>query len=152
MSSRVQTSIPSRNQCLPVSYGRLQKGFAILEAMVAIMVFALGILGLIGLQGTMTREQTTSKIRADAAYLASELIGEMWTDIPNLSQYASANCNGHPKCADWSNKLSVNLPSGSSTVVVNAATGDVSITLTWTMPGGDSHQYVTATTIVKTDA
>ncbi|NTV70600.1 MAG: pilus assembly protein PilV [Azonexaceae bacterium] len=130
----------------------MQKGFAILEAMVAIMVFALGILGLVGVQAAMTREQTSSKIRADAAYLASQLIGEMWVDIPNLSQYASGNCNGYTKCADWSNKVAVNLPSGSSTVTVNAANGDVTITVSWTMPGGDAHQYVTATTIAKTDA
>lgn len=132
--------------------GSLQKGFVILEAMVAIMVFALGILGLVGVQAAMTREQTTSKIRADAAYLASQLVGEMWVDIPNLSQYASGNCNGYTKCADWLNKVAVNLPSGSSTVTVDSATGDVSITVSWTMPGGDAHQHVTATTIVKADA
>lgn len=152
MSLRSQISFSSRKQYAQPNPGRLQQGFAILEAMVAIMVFALGILGLVGVQAAMTREQTASKVRADAAYLASQLIGEMWTDIPNLANYASGSCNGYQKCADWANKLSVNLPSGSSTVLVNAATGDVSITVLWTMPGGDSHQYVTATTIVRTDA
>lgn len=150
LHSQISTYAPKQD--LSGISSRLQQGFAILEAMVAIMVFALGILGLVGVQAAMTREQTTSKIRADAAYLASQLIGEMWVDIPNLSQYASGSCNGYAKCADWSNKVAVNLPSGSSTVTVDAATGDISITVSWTMPGGDAHQYVTATSIVKTDA
>lgn len=152
MPTFVQIPVRQSAQSLLDISGRMQKGFAILEAMVAIMVFALGILGLVGVQAAMTREQTTSKIRADAAYLASQLVGEMWVDIPNLSQYASGSCNGYSKCADWSNKLAVSLPSGTSTVVVNVATGDVSITVEWTMPGGDKHKYVTATSIVKTDA
>lgn len=152
MLSRLYFSTQKIRHQVPDVAGKLQKGFAILEAMVAIMVFALGILGLVGIQAAMTREQTNSKIRTDAAYLASQLIGEMWADIPNLSQYASGSCNGYGKCADWANKVAVNLPSGSSTVTVNATTGDVTVTLSWTMPGGDAHQYVTATTIVKTDA
>lgn len=152
MNSRSQVSTQNCRQGPSGIVVGLQKGFVILEAMVAIMVFALGILGLVGVQAAMTREQTTSKIRADATYLASQLVGEMWVDIPNLSQYASGNCNGYTKCADWLNKVAVNLPSGSSTVTVDSATGDVSITVSWTMPGGDEHQHVMATTIVKTDA
>lgn len=128
-----------------------ERGFAVLEALVAMLVFALGILGLIGLQGTMTREQTTSKLRADAAYLASEIVGLMWTDIPNLSLYASGSCNGYPRCADWATKVGNALPSGSSTVVVNPANGDITVTVIWVMPGGDEHQYVTATNIVKSE-
>src|SRR5574343_557691 len=130
-----------------------QGGFAILEALVSMLVFALGILGLIGLQGTMTREQTASKVRADAAYLASELVGTMWTDIPNRTLYADGSCMGYARCADWRNKLSVTLPSGTASVKLDdPGIGDVEVTITWTMPGGDEHQYITATTIVASDA
>lgn len=144
----------SRTPRVPLarSLPSLQGGFAILEALVSMLVFALGILGLIGLQGTMTREQTASKVRADAAYLASELIGTMWTDIPNLTQYATASCAGYARCADWRNKVRVSLPSGSFNVEVNAANGDVTVSVFWTMPGGDEHQYITATTIVASNA
>ncbi len=127
-----------------------QDGFALMEALVAMLVFALGILGMVGLQASMTREQTAAKLRSDAAYLANELVGTMWGDIPNLGQYTSANCNGYARCRDWLNKVAATMPGGSATLpVVNPAAnnGDVAITVIWTLPSGERHQYTVATTV-----
>jgi type IV pilus assembly protein PilV len=55
------------------------RGIALIEVLVALLIFMLGVLGLVGLQASMTRAQTDSKVRADAAYLASELNGRMWS-------------------------------------------------------------------------
>jgi type IV pilus assembly protein PilV len=131
-----------------------QGGMAILEALVAMLVFAFGILGVVGLQGSMTREQTASKFRTDAGYLASELVGTMWSDLSNLSSYDSGSCAGYTRCDDWANKVAKALPGGTATVTVTATTtsystdNDVSIVITWTMPSGDIHQFEMATTIV----
>ena len=44
-------------------------GFALIEVLVAVLLFAIGILGMVGLQASMTQAQTESKVRADAANL-----------------------------------------------------------------------------------
>lgn len=127
-----------------------EKGFALLEALVAMMVFAIGILGLLGFQASMINEQTDAKFRADASYLANELIGIVWADIPNVANYATGSCTGYTRCGGWLEKVNNGLPSGSATITVTpvvVGTTDVVITLSWTMPNGDQHRYQTATTV-----
>lgn len=126
-----------------------QKGIALIEALVAVLIFMLGVLGLIGLQGSMTRAQTESKIRADASYLASEIVGRMWADVPNVNAYAGTDSCTASSCTEWRAKVEKLLPSGEAAITVNSLTGDVSITVTWTMPDGQAHKYVTSTTIAS---
>ncbi len=57
----------------------------LIEALVAVLIFAFGVLGIVGLQAAMTKAQTQSKSRADASLLAQQVIGSMWTDTPNLA-------------------------------------------------------------------
>ena len=124
------------------------RGVALIEVLVAMLIFMLGVLGLIGMQGSLTRSQSEAKIRADAAYLASEVIGRMWVDINNLTGYeGNADCSAEG-CAEWRSKLGQVLPGGGATITVDEATGDVSVTVTWALPNGDTHRYVTQTTIV----
>lgn len=144
----MKTNMPVVTTSSSVSLVGGQKGFALLEALVAILVFSLGILGTLGLQVSMNNEQTSAKLRSDASFLASGLIGSMWLDVANLNSYATANCGGYARCLEWRNKVAANLPQAVPTVMVDVATGDVLITLSWTMPNGEVHQYVTATTIV----
>jgi len=121
-------------------------GFALLEALVGLLIFSIGILGLVGIQASMTRAQTSSKFRADAASLAGELIGAMWADMPNVNQYDDATCASYGRCKDWSDKVAASLPSGTPTVTV--AAGIVSVTISWTMPNeGVVNRYRTATAI-----
>ncbi len=112
----------------------------------AILIFMLGVLGLIGLQGTMTRTQTDAKLRADAANLASEVIGRMWVDIANLSSYEGTTTCVAASCLEWRTKVASLLPSGAAAIDVDG-NGDVAVTVSWTMPGGETHKYVTRSTI-----
>lgn len=130
-----------------------QNGSILIEALVAILIFSFGVLGLVGLQGAMVRNQTDAKFRTDAAFLVSEFVGLVQSDQANLSNYvtsAGTSC-GYQKCLDWVRKVKNGLPDGKATVVyvAGASGGAYSITLTWTMPDGSSHQYVSATSIYK---
>jgi type IV pilus assembly protein PilV len=126
---------------------RAARGFMLIEVMISVIIFSVGVLALVGLQASMTRAQTESKVRADAAYLAQELIGLMWTDIANAASYADAGCAGYPRCAAWQAKVAALLPGGTAAVGWNAATRDVTITLSWQLPGGDPHRYQTWTNV-----
>ena len=50
-----------------------QGGFFLIEALVAIAIFSLGILGMLSIAGIATNAQTDARFRSDAASLASDL-------------------------------------------------------------------------------
>jgi type IV pilus assembly protein PilV len=65
---------------------RVQTGAYLLEALVGILIFSFGILGIVGLQAQAIRLTNDSEYRAEAVYMANSLISRMWTDNPNLLQ------------------------------------------------------------------
>ena len=81
--------------------GRLlaQRGSMLLEALIALLLFSMGILGLMGMQAIAVKNSADAKYRTEAAFLANQIIGQMWADNPvNLPAYAhnpttNANCN-----------------------------------------------------------
>jgi len=117
-----------RNVRAAAPYRRVA-GSALLEAVIALLLFGAGIVGLIGLQGKMITTQSDAKYRADAAYLVAELVGTMWADVPNLNSYVTASCSGYTRCNEWASKVAKTLPGGTAAVTVN--TGVVTVTLTW---------------------
>jgi type IV pilus assembly protein PilV len=124
------------------------RGFMLIEVLVSILIFSIGVLALVGLQAKMTKAQSASKFRADAAYLSNELIGVMWSDVTNLGSYNGTGCAGYARCKDWQTKVSQNLPGGTGTVSSTASTGAVTITITWTQGSEDTHTFTT-TSFVK---
>src|SRR5664279_999579 len=62
--------------------GRGQRGAFLLEALVALLIMAFGILGIVGLQAQSMRVTNDSEYRAAALYLANSLTGKIWTDTP----------------------------------------------------------------------
>ena len=68
-----------------------QRGAYLLEALVGILIFSFGILGIVGLQAQSIRMTNDSEYRAEAVYMANALISKMWTDNPNqlVTKYAS---------------------------------------------------------------
>ena len=54
-----------------------QQGVVLLEALIAILIFSLGILGLVGLQASMVKGTSEAKNRAEASYVAQREIGRI---------------------------------------------------------------------------
>ncbi|MEO3711876.1 type IV pilus modification PilV family protein [Roseateles flavus] len=121
-----------------------QRGIALIEAMIGVLIFAFGVLGLIGLQAAMTRAQTNTKFRADAANLAADLIALIQTDtIANMKQYEKASCAAYPRCKEWRTKVKSVLPSAEDPeVTVDTGTSKVDIIIRW-QQGSDTNQYQT---------
>ena len=112
---------------------RRQGGIALIEALVGMLIFAFGVLGLVGLQSSMTQAQTSARFRADAADLASELFGLIQTDnLGRLALYSGDACAGYLRCADWMRKAKATLPQVRTSVTSDAVTGTVVLTLGWT--------------------
>jgi type IV pilus assembly protein PilV len=126
---------------------RRNAGFVMLEALVAGLIFAVGVLGVVGLQASMTQSQTTSQFRGEATHLAGELIGLLWADLPGLTNYNTAQCAAYARCNDWANKVARTLPGATTAVAVNAGTGVVTISISWTTRSG-VQTYSTNTSVV----
>lgn len=128
-------------------------GFMLIEALIAMLIFAFGVLGVVGLQAAMTKAQSSSKYRTDAAFLAQQLLGTMWADAPvNLANYGTAQCASNPRCSPWSARVAAALPAGAATVTVVTAgapvtTADVTVSINWTPPNEQQHTYTTVSTI-----
>lgn len=141
---------------------RKQSGVALLEALISILLFSIGILALLGLQSFAIRSTGDAKDRAEASYLANQIIGRMWSDtngIGNLSAYAhregGAACDWKgtdsesPAVEEWLGQVASSLPGAASTaqqIQVNNLTNLVTVTICWrtpTMPAGTWHNHVT---------
>ena len=120
-----------------MSARRRGKGFSVQDgvAMVAILIFPIGVLAIVGLQATMIKHASEAKYRADASYIAQKRIGEMWADPDNLATYLENNTD-----------ISALLPNGKRTVTQSAA-DQFQVTVTWQEPGQSAHNYTTTACI-----
>jgi type IV pilus assembly protein PilV len=55
-----------------------QRGSMLIEVLVAVLIFSVGILGIVGLQASSVKASSDAKYRSEAGLLANELIGQMW--------------------------------------------------------------------------
>lgn len=117
-----------------------QQGVMLLEALIGILIFSVGILAMIALHALAIGYTADAKYRSDASFLASELIGQVWVDLPNLGNYAYPGGTS-PAVDAWISKVSNTLPGSSGanapTVAVDPVTGQVDITIRWQPPNGD---------------
>ena len=125
-----------------------QSGYALVESLVAILVFTVGIVGLLKTQGSVIAEQSQAKFRSDAAYLATSIIGQMRADVTNLASYSNTSdstCSSS-LCQDWIAHVTNTLPLGHATIGVNQSTGQVDVSVIWTSADG-THNYTTTAQI-----
>jgi type IV pilus assembly protein PilV len=129
---------------------RKQGGFALLEALVSLLIFSAGILGYVGMQANMIKAQSSFKYRTTAAMLANEITGLMWAAAPasrvNFISLDGAVCT-LAACTQWLNKVSTTLPSGEASIAFDSATATTNITITWTQPNDGTHRYVASNAI-----
>lgn len=124
----------NRQQPIPASQksamATRQEGVALLEALIAILIFSLGVLGLMGLQASATKTATQSKYRIEAGHLATQRIADLWLDRTNLALYGG-------------DETASTLPSG--LITTNIVGTVATVTVTWQAPGdavANSHQAI----------
>ncbi|MGQ0545943.1 MAG: type IV pilus modification PilV family protein [Betaproteobacteria bacterium] len=121
---------------------RQQQGVMLLEALIGILIFSIGILALIGMQATAMRATIDAKYRSEASFLANQVLGQMWVaDKTNLAAFATspgipAACPGAPVCA-WITRVGQLLPNatGANAPEIAVSANEVTVTVRWQPPG-----------------
>lgn len=120
---------------------RLQRGIALLEALLAVLLLAIGLIGTVGLQARSMAAMTDASMRAEATMAAEHLLGIMNSDQANLAGYAKSLAGAAgPALAPWYNDTRTRIPNAQVEVVVTR-TGvtrhfRVDVLIKWTRKAG----------------
>jgi type IV pilus assembly protein PilV len=143
----------------PALQSASQRGSFLLEALIAILIVAFGVLGLIGLEARAIQNVDDAQYRAEAAYMANALLGQMWAyDQTKLVADFDSSGAGAPY-AEFKAWVGQRLPG--ATIVANApvvtvtspgattpTSSDVLIQVYWLPPGEvNRHKYEIVATI-----
>jgi type IV pilus assembly protein PilV len=116
----------------------------LVEAMVAIVIFSVGVLAVVGLQASMLKNTSDSKYRAEASFIAQQRVGMMWADMSGT--YAGTFVEATPTSIP-------ELPNGfrttTQTLLLSGNGVDAKITITWQLPGEVQHNYTTTAAIYQ---
>jgi type IV pilus assembly protein PilV len=123
-----------------------QGGAMMLEALIGILIFSTGILALIGMQALAIAYASDAKYRADASFLANQVIADMWVNRGVLSEYdydgsGTTVASAPDRIENWVQSVVNALPGSASNhpiVDVDAATGQVSVTVRWRPPNSEA--------------
>jgi type IV pilus assembly protein PilV len=131
-----------------------QTGSYLLEALIAILIFAFGVLGLIGLLGNSIRVTNDARFRTEAANLANGMIADMWTKTTTANLATDFSSSG-TLLPPWTTKVGSLLPGGIAPTVdvsdgFSLESKTVTVTISWQLPGEVApHQYITTAQIGK---
>jgi type IV pilus assembly protein PilV len=116
---------------------RQQAGVMLIEALIAILLFSLGILGLIGLQARATQLSVDAEDRNRASLLANDVASIMW--LKKSVTLTTAELEGwQARVAD---RAVTGLPNGEGDVdPVSGTTNAADITITWRAPSRSSEE------------
>ncbi len=134
------------------------RGYVLLEALIALLIFSLGLLGMISFQAVSFKIMADSRFRTEAAMLADELLARM-----SASEISRVQADYGPqgaKLLSWVDERVVGgsrLPEAkvvpSFSASATPSTLLVSLRIEWTLPGAaGASQAVAATGVYETKA
>ena len=136
-----------------------QRGFSVLEILVALIVIGLGVIGVAALYTEGVSNTANTDPRTIAAELAEGIAERIRTNSAGRSGYARVvgivcNAKAKPQGADrqaeqeaacWQNRVEQRLPNGSGTITRDTATTPATyvVAVSWTVPNAGTASYVT---------
>jgi type IV pilus assembly protein PilV len=130
---------------------RQQAGSMVLEALIGILIFSIGVLGIVAMMTQAVVMVADAQNRSMAGFFANQIIGTMWATSTGTTTATAANAivavpdatfacnpctaatgNGNAYTRAWITNGIANLPQGSASIAINGAA--VTITVTWTPP------------------
>lgn len=110
----------------------------LLEALIAVLIFSVGLLAIIALQAVAHRELTLSKLRSDASYIADRVLGELSSaDIASVADGTSVYSAASNPTHGWAKAVTdtkSGLPGGAVQIVKSGSS--VTVTVSWVTPDG----------------
>lgn len=122
-----------------------QEGVMLLEALIGILIFSLGVLALVAMQAVSISNVSNARYRTEAAFLANELLSQIWVDkgtnLSNVGNYAYPGGTS-PGITTWVDKVKA-----PGTGLPGAATYEPTVTVTAVpgMPAGNGAFQVQVT-------
>ena len=89
---------------------RRQEGVMLIEALIGILIFSIGILALIGMQGTAVKNTTDARFRSEASYLANTITSQMRLDMANIDSYRDGSPGNYEPRTRWRLQVEAALP------------------------------------------
>jgi type IV pilus assembly protein PilV len=134
---------------------RQQGGIALLEAMIATIILAIGLLGTIGMQARAYSALSDASMRAEATIATERLLGVIASDQANLASYAlvSGAAPG-AELAAWVAATRDSIPGALIDVTITPAAGTprsaVDIRIRWTRKAGAAQNVHQVTAYIST--
>lgn len=109
----------------------------LIEALIGILIFMLGILALIGMQAVAMQYTIDAKYRSEASFLTNQIIGVMWVDRSNLNAYDTSGGAGTTQLTAWVSQVQQLLPNatGANAPSIAVAAQQATVTVMWQRPG-----------------
>lgn len=126
-----------------------QHGSALLEGLIAILIFSMGILAIVGLQAASIKTVSDSQYRLQASFLANRIVAEMWTNTANINNFQYPG-GGVTALATWVGEVNSALPGSTDLPPTITITGDASsgyqatVRLNWKAAGESSAHNFTS--------
>jgi len=146
-----------------VTRKHFQSGVMLLEALIGILIFSMGILAMVGMQAIAISTSADAQYRSEAASLANQVISQAWVNVDRTStttlqtslntfryNTSGSNCNFSGGAADAGNTVlsswvtavtstsSTRLPGATTSmqqvIVDTAANNLVTVTVCWQGP------------------
>lgn len=130
-----------------------QNGSVLLEGLLAILIFSVGLLSILMLLSTALSEVGNARYRTEASLLAADLIAEMWTgDRTAASLQARYTDTTAADYQRWQQQVVARLPGISAKTNQPTVSVDknrfITIRLNWKIPGQtQSHSLLTTSLI-----
>jgi type IV pilus assembly protein PilV len=141
---------------------RVPHGIILLDSLVAIVIFSIGILGMVALQAASTQQAGDARLRHAAGFLADDLIAHMWVANPSTlaADYAGADGKGGAAYMAWAARIDCTrsiapqpcLPGATAypPAITVDATLRATVVLQWATPQDETpHQYVSITDLAR---
>ena len=151
------------------SHHNPQHGSTLIEALIAMAIFAISILALIALQGFTIRANNENQYRGQATYLANSLIGQMWAArasgsfATNFAFNSGHTCDGTSSSSSqaevnsWLSSISSTLPNASAArqsvtiaSTLSGAANQITIVICWQNTADSDVHHFTTTTLIPT--
>lgn len=119
-----------------------QQGSSLVEALIALLILSVAVLGLVALQANLLRIGSQSRYRLEASLLGRNIAGIIAVDAANVGCYALVNSSAiacssddaKAQAAAWRKEVMAVLPNAQEPTIAVTADRIATVTIAWKPP------------------